>query len=199
MHTFNDTKGRTWEINLTIGAVKRVKQALDVDLLDPLSELSQPDTGDKPDLSVDLLAQTSLERMPLLTRLQADVVLLIDVIFVLVQPQAKELDVSDEQFGEALGGDAAYAAYDSFMCEWQAFFLQLRRETAAKAISRSMAMVAAEDKKSVAMVEQATEAVEILMENQRAKATKKIKNLGALPTVTNFVEPSDSTPGPLTP
>ncbi|MBU0717313.1 MAG: hypothetical protein KJ749_03615, partial [Planctomycetes bacterium] len=45
---------------------------------------------------------------PLLTRLGTDVILLCDVIFALVKPQADTSGVTDEQFGAALGGEPPF-------------------------------------------------------------------------------------------
>ena len=80
MKTFTDSAGRTWTVSLTIDAAKRVKGLLDVNLL-------ELEAGDP----------------PLLTKLGTDVILLCDVIFALVKPQADAAGVSDEQFGAALG------------------------------------------------------------------------------------------------
>ncbi len=111
MKTFTDTADRTWTINLTIDAVKRVRSLLDVDLL-------ALDEGDP----------------PLITKLGVDVVLLCDVIFALIKPQADEQDVSDEQFGQALGGEAIMGAHTAFYDEVISFFRHLGRRDLAKAV-----------------------------------------------------------------
>jgi hypothetical protein len=121
MKTFSDNAGRTWTIDLTIGAAKRVRDLLRIDLLAPLIVKRRK----RPDGSVR-------KTLPLVTRLQLDVVALIDVIYVLVKPQADAQGVTDEQFGQALGGEAACAAHEAFMGEWRGFFHELRREAEAK-------------------------------------------------------------------
>ena len=115
---------------------------------------------------------------PLVTRLQLDVVLLVDVIFALVKPEADQKGVTDEEFASALGGDAAYQAFEAFMAEWRDFFQRLRRETEAKAIEANMTMVAAEDKRNVAMVDRVTEAATAAAQRQRQLAIRKIEALG---------------------
>ena len=86
MKTFTDNAGRAWTLALTIGAAKRVKSLLGVNLL-------ELEAGDP----------------PLLTRRGTDVILLCDAIFALVKPQADAAGVTDEQFAAAMGGDAILA------------------------------------------------------------------------------------------
>ena len=66
MKTFTDSSGRTWTIAVTVDAIKRVEGLIK---------------------GVNLANLTSGDP-PLLTRLETDVVLLCDVIFALVKPQA---------------------------------------------------------------------------------------------------------------
>jgi len=118
MKTFTDTAGRTWTLALTIDAAKRVKGLLDVNLL-------ELEAGDP----------------PLLTRLGTDVILLCDVIFALVKPQADAAGVSDEQFAAALGGDVVLAAQTAFYGELVDFFRKLGRGDLAKAVDAQRRMI----------------------------------------------------------
>jgi len=118
MKTFTDTAGRTWTVALTIDAAKRVKSLLDVNLL-------ELEAGDP----------------PLLTRLGTDVILLCDVIFALVKPQADAAGVSDEQFAAALGGDVVLAAQTAFYGELVDFFRKLGRGDLAKAVDAQRRMI----------------------------------------------------------
>ncbi len=111
MKTFKDATGREWALDLTLSAVKRVRSLLDVDLL--ALEVGDP---------------------PLLTRLGMDVVLLCDVIFVLVKPQADSREVTDEEFGAALGGQVILAAQTAFYDELVDFFRGLGRKDLVKAV-----------------------------------------------------------------
>jgi len=112
MKTFVDTSGRSWSVQLTIDSVKRVKSLLDVNLLDLVS-------GDP----------------PLLTRFGTDIVLLCDVIFVLIKPQADALGVTDEQFGAALGGEAILNAHAAFYDELIGFFQGMGRTDLVRAVT----------------------------------------------------------------
>ena len=118
MKTFTDSAGRTWTINITVDAIKRVKDLVDVNLADVTE-------GDP----------------PLLTRLETDLVLLCDVIYALIKPQADQQQISDEQFGQALGGDAILAAHDAFWGALSDFFHQLRRLDQVRAIEKQQKLV----------------------------------------------------------
>lgn len=181
MHHFQDTTGRRWELNLTLTAVKRVRSLARVDLLNPLGNGRRK--GRK-------------KRQPLITRLQLDPVLLIDVIYAILQPQAEKHCVSDEDFGEALGGDAAYAAYEAFFREWQLFFRSLRRETEARVIEANRNLVEKQDAENQSLIGPATEAAEAMVERRRAAARKKLAELTARDSSTATGSPasSESTP-----
>jgi len=100
---------------LDIATVKRVRDYLDVDLLEP--ENGKP---------------------PLLTKLGTDVILLCDVIYCIVKPQADEAGITDEQFGAVLDGDAILNAQKAFYEELIDFFRRCGRTDQATAIQKLM-------------------------------------------------------------
>ncbi|MFN9374724.1 MAG: hypothetical protein ACK6D3_22785, partial [Planctomycetaceae bacterium] len=112
--------GRTWQISLTIDALKRVKSLLQIDLTEPLQ--GEP---------------------PLMTRLAIDVLLLCDVLFALIKPQADAAGVSDEVFGASLGGEAILAAQEALTQEWLDFFQNPRRTHLVTAIQKQRDLVQA--------------------------------------------------------
>jgi hypothetical protein len=118
MKTFTDSASRTWTISMTIDSVKRVRDLLQINLL-------EPEAGDP----------------PLLTRLGTDEILLCDVIYCLVKPQADQQNISDAQFGQALGGDAILAAQTAFYEEMIDFFLKRGRPDRAKAATAQLKMI----------------------------------------------------------
>lgn len=142
MKTFTDSASRTWTIAVTVDAIKRVEGLIKG------VNLANLTTGDP----------------PLLTRLETDVVLLCDVIFALIKPQADQLGVSDEEFGRAMGGDAIMAAHDAFWGELTDFFRQLRRTDTARAIEKQAALV----KATVEAIEQRVETLDTSAVIQRA-------------------------------
>ena len=118
MKPFVDNAGHSWSLDITIGAAKRVKALLGVNLL-------KPTDGDP----------------PLMTRLGTDLLLLVDVIFVIIKPQADAANVTDEQFGAALGGEAVLAASTAFWDELLDFFQRSGRADHAKALSAQRQLI----------------------------------------------------------
>ena len=97
--TFKDTEGRLWCLDLTIGSIKRVKSITDVDLLN----ISDGST---------------------LVELSRDPFKLVDLIWAIIQPQAVAMNVTDEQFGSAMGGMALRDASEAFLAGITSFFQQ---------------------------------------------------------------------------
>jgi hypothetical protein len=118
MKTFTDNAGKVWTLVLTIDSAKRVKSLLGINLLEP--EAGEP---------------------PLLTRLGTDEILLCDVLYCLIKPQADALGVTDEMFGQALGGDVILAAQNAFYDELVDFFQKRGRTDRAKAAQPQQKMI----------------------------------------------------------
>ena len=118
MRTFKDSENREWTIALNVTAVKRVR-----DLCEGFN-----------------LAQIKPE---LLNKLADDPVLFCDVLYVLCKPQADEHEITDEQFGSALNGDAIYAATNALMEELVDFTRSpAQRKFWKKALERSQELEA---------------------------------------------------------
>ena len=81
MKTFKDSTSRTWTIAINVAAIKRVRDLVDVDLLEIV--------GGK-----------------LIERLVGDPILLCDVVYAVCKPEADAAGITDEQFGQAMAGDA---------------------------------------------------------------------------------------------
>jgi len=113
MKAFEDARGRTWVLAVNVVTCRRVKARLDIHL---------------PGLAED--------RAKGLVELLGDALRLVDVLYVLCQDQAEKAGVTDEQFGEAMAGDALAAAADAFVEAWTDFFhgpqQELRKPTATK-------------------------------------------------------------------
>ena len=117
MPTFADNAGRTWTVAVNVDAIRRVRNTLDVNLLDAVSDDGQ-----------------------LLERLVVDPILLCDVLYVLVQPQAQAQGVSDEDFGRALGGDALDHATQALLEGLASFFPSAKAALLRKAIAKLRAL-----------------------------------------------------------
>jgi hypothetical protein len=123
---FKDKHGGSWSLDITIGLVARVKAASDgrFNLLDPGAELA------------DELARDELAFWELLWHL--------------VEPQARERNVNAEAFGESMAADCLHKARQLFFEEWTDFFQQLHRpdkravvEKAAKYLAKAMELTVA--------------------------------------------------------
>jgi len=145
MKTFTDGAGRMWTLTITVDALKRVQGLVGVNLAD----IAEPQRDSK---------------LPLLTELETDLVLLCDVIFALVKPQAEQAGVSDGEFGRALGGEAIAAAHNAFWQELADFFRRLpNRQAHVRAIEKQHALV----KAAVTAAEQRIET--LIVEDQVAR------------------------------
>jgi hypothetical protein len=113
MRTFTDNAGRVWSVAINVATLKRVKTLLGIDLFGQVGQSLQG-LGD----------------------LIADPCRLCDVLFVLCQEEAKAREVTDEDFGRALGGDVLENAADAFLEELTDFFPNPgRRASLRKAIA----------------------------------------------------------------
>ncbi|MCL4199605.1 MAG: hypothetical protein KJZ69_19080 [Phycisphaerales bacterium] len=97
MKTFKDNADNEWSVEINVAALKRIRSLTGTDLLEVISG------GD------------------LLERLMRDPVLLCDIIYALVKPQADEKRISDEAFGAAMAGDAIDSATAALLDELVAF------------------------------------------------------------------------------
>ena len=112
MKQFNDKHGVEWEISVTAGSIKRVRDLIGVDLF-------KPGEGEPPTL----------------VRVH-EPALFCDVLYAVCQPEAKRRNVTSEQFGEGLAGDVIHAARAAFFEEYHDFFLGLGAPAEAAALAR---------------------------------------------------------------
>ena len=139
MKTFTDSTGRVWTLTVTVDAVRRVRDLVGVNL----ARIVEPREPGGP--------------VPLMTDLEDDLLLLVDVLFALVKPQADAEGVSDQEFGRALGGEALAAAHEAFWRELADFFLSLKRPALARAIEKQLALVVS----AMAAAEKKIEALDV--------------------------------------
>ena len=111
MKTFKDNEGRTWTVSVNIATVKRVKTLLSVNLLDAIEG-------------------------KLIEKLATDPVLLCDVIYAVCKPEADRNNVTDEQFGQSMGGDAIEHATVALLEELVDFFPEAKRLVLRKALTK---------------------------------------------------------------
>lgn len=174
MKKFTDSAGREWEIVLTIGSVKRVRELMSVDLL----AIEHP------------IDRTKEDDLALLAELGTDIILLCDVIYVLVKPQADELKVSDEQFGASLGGEVILAAQEAFYDELVLFSRGRHRGDLVEAIGVQQKLIeAGRVEVESAIVKVGAKAVSKVAETIGAKAEEMLGKMSG-----NSPESAASTP-----
>jgi len=117
MRRFRDNTGRAWDIEVNCNTIRRVRDVLKVDLV-------------------------SLEPGTEWYAKLADVVTLCNVLFVLVETQAKADGISDKDFGRALTGDAIDGATDALTEEIVSFFPSRQRQVLSLALATARAEAA---------------------------------------------------------
>lgn len=111
MKTFTDCMGRTWTVTINVGTIKRVKTMLGINLLEAIT---------------DDLAE----------KLKNDVCMLVDVLYVICKNEADTKNITDENFGEAMAGDALENATNAFLDELIDFFPAEKKMILRKAINK---------------------------------------------------------------
>jgi len=117
MRIFKDKNGQEWQVVLNVRQMKRVRAALGVDLVNVIT-----------------LDKDGAVKVDLVDRIANDPCLLVDILWVLVEEQAKAIGKTDEQFGEALAGEAIEDATRAFLDELVDFFPGAKRLFLKKAI-----------------------------------------------------------------
>ena len=113
MATFRDTKEREWLIAINVYTLSKVKDALQVDLLEIVEAKGRP----------------------LIERLTADWMLLCNVLFVLCQEQAEKDSVSDDDFGRSMSGEVLDTGLEALLIELVNFSPKRKRKILQRAMS----------------------------------------------------------------
>lgn len=111
MKIFKDVNGKEWTISITVGTIKRVKDLMNVNLIDAVST-------------------------DLIDKMKSDPVFLCDILFAICKPQADKDGVSDVEFGEGLVGDAISDATTALIGDLVDFFPQSQRTILQKALAK---------------------------------------------------------------
>ena len=118
MTSFKDAAGREWRLEINVDTIKRVRgSTLKVNLLDVVDRKSA-----------------------LLGQLAEDPVFLVDLLFVLCQPQAEKENVSDVVFGQAMAGDVIEQATTALLEEIANFFPAGKRQILMKMLEKIKAI-----------------------------------------------------------
>lgn len=115
MKAFKDKDGRDWSLAIDVNARKRVLAQCDVDLFSVLEG-------------------------KLIDKLIADPGLLVDVIYAVCKPEADAANITPEQFGGRLVGDAIDSATTALIEDLIDFFPRVRRQVIRKAVDKMQAV-----------------------------------------------------------
>lgn len=118
MKSFSDNTGRTWIVNVNVGTIKRVRALCGVDIANIVSV----EADGKP-------------KIELLERLASDPVLLVDVLYAVCKEEADSKNISDEDFGRAMAGDAIELATAALLDEIIDFFPETKRRVFTKILA----------------------------------------------------------------
>jgi hypothetical protein len=133
MQTFKDRNGREWGIEITVGSIKRVRDAVKVNLYDLIDD-----------------------NFAGLRRLLDNPIDLVDVVFVLCEQNAKASGINDVQFGESLSGESISEMADAFTQAFIDFFPDRRRAAVLQKL------VAKAKETAAAICEESEKAIESL-------------------------------------
>lgn len=149
MKTFTDNTGRTWTLVINVDAVRRVRALAQVNLMDAVEG-------------------------KLIERLVSDPVLLCDVIYAVAKPEADANQITDEEFGRSMAGDAIDNATTALLEELVDFFPRDRRRLLSKALQKLQKL----NLMAVQAVEQRLDsgAMEKQMEAALAQLDQKVRN-----------------------
>jgi len=118
MHSFTDNAGRAWAVAVNVDTIKRVRALVNVDLL-------------------------SVFDGQLLAQLSSDPVLLCDVLYAVLKPEADTRNISDVDFGRAMAGDAIGHATGALLDELADFSRNAaQRQVTHKALAKTRAVEA---------------------------------------------------------
>ena len=120
MKVFKDNQGREWQIALNVYEMKRIRAVLGVDLVNVIT-----------------LDKEGAVKVDLVDRIANDPCLLVDILWVLVESQAKEEGVSDVEFGSSLSGAASDSAPAAVRDSLVYFFPGAKRLFLKKAVEVS--------------------------------------------------------------
>ena len=111
MRTFKDSAGNTWCLQINVSTVKRCRAYAEVDLV--------------------ALFDSECEA---LQKLSNDPIKFVETLYVLCGDEAKERNVSSDQFEAAMSGDSINTAMNAFLEELIDFFPEERKRNALKKV-----------------------------------------------------------------
>ena len=122
MRVFKDKNDFSWEIEVNISALKKVKSYLDLNLLDIFKQ--NPET----------------QKFELLEKISEDPILLVDLLFVLCEKQVKERNMNAEDFANVFSGEVIENAVNALLYEIIDFFQETKKAVLKKILDTGKKM-----------------------------------------------------------
>lgn len=144
MHQFKDNQSRAWQLALNGWQLKKLKERLDFDARDHESILHAA----------------------------GNPMLLCDILYLLCEDQAKAANVTDEDFGKSLTGDAIDDAAEAYLAESVDFFPRSQRP----ALTKVLATMKTYQERATALATEKLDspAMNQLVERAMAEASQKL-------------------------
>lgn len=144
--TFKDHKNREWNCAITVGAVKRIRDATKINLCDAIDG-------------------------KLLIELGNDTLKFVEILYHLLKPQAEAAKVDDDELAESLWGDTLNAAYESFVEGLISFFQRPeQREVLGRLMTKTKETQTKAGEAALRLIESDTMSRKIESEFQKAIA-----------------------------
>ncbi|UDQ96815.1 hypothetical protein AAEX28_07090 [Lentisphaerota bacterium WC36G] len=125
MRTFKDKKNTEWQISITIGTLRAVRDKCNLDLNNLMAPPQENITNALDDENITNLSIEQLQKSlneDVLTQLSNDIILLVDTLYVLCSQQAAENSVTAEEFANRLDGKIIDTAFHALIDELIDFF-----------------------------------------------------------------------------
>ncbi len=149
MRVIKDLKDRKWELQITVGTVKRVRSLCDIDLYDITD-------GGFLNILID------------------DPVKFIDLLWVVFEEQAEKHEVTEEQFGQGWAGEVVDEATKLFLEELVNFFPEKKRRPTKKILEKFEMLAEKASKRAEVEVDSLTEAdMDIHLDTEMEKMKQK--------------------------
>lgn len=127
MHEFHDAEGRVWRVSVSIPARKRVREQTGFDILSVVTEEGMAKLSDP-----EILAGS---------------------LYAILEPEAKRLNVSPEDFALAIRGDSLETAVDALLKAIADFFPKGRRMILTALMEKSRQIGAATQRMVMAAID----------------------------------------------
>lgn len=116
-NVFKDGKGEEWSLNITVNTIRRVKEALGIDLMSIVDEVDA-------------------EGNSILHKLHNDIELLINTVYMVCKPQADAKGISDVDFGELMATGDILEEATTALIEGMVLFFPPRRRSVLQAMRK---------------------------------------------------------------